>query len=239
MSSSVRSLRKHHLSQNQQGEYRSTASENRKWSTWYLRICIYPRDGLWSRMTDLVVVAVLSLSRVWLCDPTDCSLPGFPVLYYLPEFAQIHVHGVRDAAEVNRSKWWLLTQTGLADYNRWGCHPGARVHSPRSTLLGCAPTNPASLVAQSVRNLPAVQETSVPSLGQEDPLEKKMASHSSILAWKIPWTEEPGRIQSMGSQRLQHNWVTNTHSIKYGQYLEVCCSEGKITDLSCLLVSLG
>ena len=74
------------------------------------------------------------------------------------------------------------------------------MHSPRSTLLGCAPTNPASLVAQSVRNLPAVQETSVPSLGQEDPLEKKMASHSSILAWKIPWTEEPGRIQSMGSQ---------------------------------------
>ena len=66
--------------------------------------------------------------------------------------------------------------------------------------MGCAPINLASLVAQSVRNLPAMQETSVPSLGQEDPLEKKMASHSSILDWKIPRTEEPGRIQSMGLQ---------------------------------------
>ena len=56
----------------------------------------------------------------------------------------------------------------------------------------------ASLVAQSVKNLPAVQETPVGSLGREDPLEKEMATHSSILAWKIPWTEEPGRFQSMG-----------------------------------------
>ena len=60
--------------------------------------------------------------------------------------------------------------------------------------------NWASLIAQSVKSLPAVQETQVPSLAQEDPLEKEMASHSSILAWRIPWTEEPGRTQSMGSQ---------------------------------------
>ena len=51
-----------------------------------------------------------------------------------------------------------------------------------------------------VKNLPAVQETWVRSLGQEDPLEKEMATHSSILAWEIPWTEEPGRLQSMGLQ---------------------------------------
>ena len=63
----------------------------------------------------------------------------------------------------------------------------------------------ASLVAQSVKNPPAVQETWTRSLGGEDPLEKEMASHSSILAWKIPWTEEPGRLQSMGSQRVRHN----------------------------------
>ena len=49
------------------------------------------------------------------------------------------------------------------------------------------------------------------SLGQEDPLEKKMSTHSSILAWKIPWTEEPGGLQSMGSQRVGHDWATNTH----------------------------
>ena len=62
-----------------------------------------------------------------------------------------------------------------------------------------------SQVAQMVKNLPAVQETWVQSLGQEDPLEKGMATHSSILAWRIPWTEEPGMLQSMGSQRVRHN----------------------------------
>ena len=56
-----------------------------------------------------------------------------------------------------------------------------------------------------VKNLPAMQETGVQSLGQEDPLEKEMATHSSILAWRIPWTEEPGGLQSMGSQRVGQN----------------------------------
>ena len=63
----------------------------------------------------------------------------------------------------------------------------------------------ASLVAQSIKNLPAVQETWVRSLGLEDPLEKEMATHSSILAWKISWTEQPGELQSMGSQRVGHD----------------------------------
>ena len=56
-----------------------------------------------------------------------------------------------------------------------------------------------------VKRLPAVQETWARSLGCEDPLEKKMETHSSTLAWKIPWTEEPGRLQSMGSQRVGHH----------------------------------
>ena len=56
-----------------------------------------------------------------------------------------------------------------------------------------------------VKNPPAMQETRVPSLGQEDPLEEVMAIHSSILAWRIPWTKEPGRLQSMGLQRVRHN----------------------------------
>ena len=59
-----------------------------------------------------------------------------------------------------------------------------------------------SLVAQMVKNPPAMQETQVQSLGQEDPLGKEMATHSSILAWRIPWTEEPEGLQSMGSQRV-------------------------------------
>ena len=63
----------------------------------------------------------------------------------------------------------------------------------------------ATLVAQTVKNLPAMQETRVQSLGGEEPLEKGMATQSSILAWRIPWTEEPGGLQSMGSQRVGHN----------------------------------
>ena len=60
-------------------------------------------------------------------------------------------------------------------------------------------------IAQMVKNLPAMQETWVQCLDQEDPLEKKMATHSSILAWRIPWMEEPGRLQSTGSQRAGHD----------------------------------
>ena len=62
-----------------------------------------------------------------------------------------------------------------------------------------------SLVAQMARKLPAMSETRVQSLGWEDPLEKEMATHSSILAWEIPWTEDPGGLQSMGPQRVRHD----------------------------------
>ena len=72
---------------------------------------------------------------------------------------------------------------------------------------------------------PAVQETRVQSLGQEDPLERKMTSHTSILAWIIPWTEEACRLQSMGLQRVRHNWVTSTHT-KRGT--SRCCVEAHI-----------
>ena len=63
----------------------------------------------------------------------------------------------------------------------------------------------ASLVTQRLNHLPLIQETWVRSLGQEDPLEKEMATHSSILAWRIPWMEEPGGLQSLGSQRVRHD----------------------------------
>ena len=64
-------------------------------------------------------------------------------------------------------------------------------------------------MAQTVKRLPTMRETRVRFLGREDPLEKEMAIHSSTLAWKIPWMEEPDRLQSMGSQRVRHNWVTS------------------------------
>ena len=60
-------------------------------------------------------------------------------------------------------------------------------------------------MVQMVKNLPAVQESRVPTLGPEDPLEEGMATHSSILAWRIPWTEEPGELQTIGSQRARHD----------------------------------
>ena len=70
--------------------------------------------------------------------------------------------------------------------------------------------NRVSLVGQMVKRLPTMWETWVRSLGWEDPLEKEMATHSSILAWKIPWTEDPGRLQSMGSQRVGCDFASLT-----------------------------
>ena len=81
-----------------------------------------------------------------------------------------------------------------------------------SFFHGCPLDLRASLVAQMVKNPPAMQETLVWSWHREDPLEKEMATHSSLLAWEIPWTEEPGGLQSMGSQRGGHDWATFTRT---------------------------
>ena len=77
-----------------------------------------------------------------------------------------------------------------------------RTTEKKNKLKGFIQILVASLVAQTVKCLPAMRETQFQSLGWEDPLEKEMAIHSSTLAWKIPWAEEPGRLQSMGSQRV-------------------------------------
>ena len=66
-------------------------------------------------------------------------------------------------------------------------------------------------MAQRLKRLPPMWETRVRSLGWEEPLEKEMVTHSSILAWRLPWTEKPGRLQSMGSQRVRHDWATSHH----------------------------
>ena len=75
--------------------------------------------------------------------------------------------------------------------------------------FGDADINLASPVVQTVTNLVAMWETWIRSLGQEDPLEKGMATHSSILPWRVPWTEEPGGLQSMGLQIVRHDWATD------------------------------
>ena len=92
---------------------------------------------------------------------------------------------------------------------RWFVEITHMLLSPSSFSLNpnTCPTLGASLVAQRVKRLPTMRETWVQSLGGEDLLEKEMATHSSILAWKIPWMEEPGRLQSMGSQRVGHDFT--------------------------------
>ena len=98
---------------------------------------------------------------------------------------------------------WELKSGGLlpafkGDWLVWGSQLIAASHLVCLTSLPGLPC-----VAQTVKNLPAMWETRVRSLGWEDPLEKGMATHSSILAWRIPWTEEPGGLQSLGSQRAR------------------------------------
>ena len=74
-------------------------------------------------------------------------------------------------------------------------------------LTGVCGLDGASLVAQRLKRLPPMWETRVLSLGREDPLEKEMVTHSSVLAWKIPWTKKPGRLQAMGLQRVGHDFT--------------------------------
>ena len=105
----------------------------------------------------------------------------------------------------------------VGQWLNWTCNFKGKVskfflflyHNFYSNLNYFAVTKKDFAIAQMVKNLPAVQETWVQSLGQEDSLEKGMATHSSILAWRIPWTEEPGGLQSLGSHRVGHHWATN------------------------------
>ena len=96
---------------------------------------------------------------------------------------------------------------------------------PALTLGDCRFLLLASLspVAQTVKRLPAMQETQVRFLGREDPLEKEMATHSSILAWEITWTEEPGGLQSLGSQRVRHNLVSKVKESAVAQSCLTLC----------------
>ena len=110
-----------------------------------------------------------------------------------------------------RSMWWSILQMRKPRLNRSELEACAPSHSTDSlSLFLCGAHVPlaaflVAVVAQTVERLSAMQETRLRSLGREDPLEKEMAAHCSILAWKIPWTAEPGRLLSMGWQRVGHN----------------------------------
>ena len=104
-----------------------------------------------------------------------------------------------------------VTTTCLRILTSSGCSTNVRSFSWRMvTLLFHFLYQGTFPVAQTGKNLPVMQETQVWSLGREDPLEKGMATHSSILAWRIPWTEKPGGPRSVGSQRAGHDWATDT-----------------------------
>ena len=110
------------------------------------------------------------------CDPMDCGPPGSSV------------HAIFQA---------LVLEWGVIAFS---------TATPSIFLFMVFLPHRASLVAQTGKTLPAMQETQVQSLNQEDPLENRMATHSNISAWRIPWTEEPGGLQSVGSQRVRHDW---------------------------------
>ena len=96
---------------------------------------------------------------------------------------------------------WIKVRERIEHNRSWDCLQNVLLHMFKWT----------SLVAQLVKNLPAVQETWVLFLGWDDPLEKEIATHSSIIAWEIPWMGDPGNLQSMGSQRIGHDWATSLY----------------------------
>ena len=100
---------------------------------------------------------------------------------------------------MDRGAWWATVQGVTKSRTRLS----NITHLMNKTAIRLL--NKSSLVTQTVNSLPAVWEIWVQSLGWEDPLEKETATHSSIVAWRIPWMEEPGRLQSMGSQRVGHD----------------------------------
>ena len=139
-------------------------------------------------------------SCLTLCDPMDFSS------------SDSSVHGIFQARIL---EWFdMPSSKGSSwprDWTQVSCLPYWQAGS-----LPRVPPGRASLVAQMVKNLPTMRETWVRLLGWEDPLEESMATHSDVLAWESPWTED---LQSMGSQRVGHNWTTKYHLESPSMYI--------------------
>ena len=144
-------------------------------------------------------------SRYHPLDSLSLSCMGREVLFHLFTFHKLTFQ--------SRFPVLCSLQYSFLAQNRWISVPYWRdLQSLQSLIYSFIiyETLYASMTAQTVKNLPAMQETRDWSLGQEDSLEKGMATHSSILAWRSPWIEEPGRLQSMGSQIIGYDWATKT-----------------------------
>ena len=132
----------------------------------------------------------------------DCSTPGLPVHYQLPEFTQIlSIKSVMPSSHLILCHPLLLLPPIPLSIRVFSSESTLHVRWPKYWISALASVLTTSLVAQRLKRLRAMRETRVQSLGWEDPLEKEMATHSSTLAWKIPRTEEPGGPQPRGLQR--------------------------------------
>ena len=123
-------------------------------------------------------------------------------LYIYPLTQKLHFY------ITNKMHWWKWKTTNQPNKQKTQISLRTQIH--KAILCTLVTYSLVYLMAQMVKKQPAMQETWVWCLDREDPLEKGMATHSSILAWRIPRTEEPGRLQFMGLQRVRHNWETNT-----------------------------
>ena len=187
------------------------------------------------KLTDQQPAWLLLNTYLWLCNMIGEKL----CLENSGKAESIHIRGDKLEIASWRTIWarsWRMGKVWLQKWEKvtrhgkpwavplchlfWVIYPvhlgwSQATHAPGWTYSGeisTAQTYQGSLVAQRVKNWPATQESWVQALHREDPLEKEMATQSSILAWSIPWTEEPGELQSMGLQRVRHNWVTNRHT---------------------------
>ena len=162
-----------------------TASELASFDLWFPQTNSY--DGDFS-----ILVTPSHYRQIWLALAVEdvMSLSEFLILLFTLEVGVVS---------------WIASKTMLRAF------PGGLV--VRTRCFHC--WGPGLMAAESVKNLPAVWETWVWSLGWEDPLEKKMATHFSTVAWKISWTQELGGLQYIGSQRIGHNWATNTYLLTY------------------------
>ena len=154
--------------------------------------------GPWIKANSIQFSSVAqSCPTLW--DPMDCSPPGSSIheIFQARILEWVAISFSRGSFQ-SRDWTGVSCIAGKCFYHL--SHQGSPIYCYRQWFIYmwfyCA-----------VKNLPAVQETQIQFLGWEDPLEKEMATHSSILAWKISWTEEPDGVQSMGSQRVRHDWV--------------------------------
>ena len=144
------------------------------------------------------------VSAIWQSESAVCiHISPPPWIFLLPPSCPLGHHGALSKPPRATQHFPLAISHKIRSI--------CQFYSPNSSRLPLPPTLRPYVMAQMVKHLPTMREAWVQSLGRKDPLEKAMATHSSTLAWKIPWTEERCSLQSMRSQRLGHDWATSLH----------------------------